>query len=177
MNLVMLSLYVIFTLFVIIFWMVWPMIIGAIFVPTPNYIVEKMFEIADVNEDDILIDMGSGDGRIILDAATQRGARSIGIEADPLRVIWSRLRILSKGYGDRVKVIWGNFFSTSVSKATVVTVYQGQSINKKLRAKFQRELSPGARVVSYLFTFDGWEPVKRDTEENIYLYVMENTIQ
>jgi 16S rRNA A1518/A1519 N6-dimethyltransferase RsmA/KsgA/DIM1 with predicted DNA glycosylase/AP lyase activity len=150
--------------------MIWPTVIGAIFVPTPMDTVKKMLEIAKVNENDTLIDLGSGDGRIILEAAKIYDANSIGIEADPLRVLWSRSRIKSNEIEDKVEVIWGNFFKTNLSKATVVTVYQGQGINNKLKSKFEKELDSGTRVVSYSFTFDGWEPIEKDTETDVYLY-------
>jgi 16S rRNA A1518/A1519 N6-dimethyltransferase RsmA/KsgA/DIM1 with predicted DNA glycosylase/AP lyase activity len=148
----------------------WSSVIGAIFVPTPMDVVGKMLEIADVNENDTLIDLGSGDGRIILEAAKSYDANSIGIEADPLRVFWSRSRIKSNDLEEKVEVIWGNFFKTDLSKATVVTVYQGQGINNKLSTKFKEELDPGTRIVSYSFTFDGWEPMKKDPESDVYLY-------
>jgi cyclopropane fatty-acyl-phospholipid synthase-like methyltransferase len=134
------------------------------------HIVEKMLEIADVSENDTLIDLGSGDGRIIIEAAKKHGATTIGIEADPLRVIWSRLRVRSNGLQEKVNVVWGNFFSNDISKATVVTVYQGQDINKKLIKKLEKELEPGTLIVSYYFTFDGWIPQKKDPETDVYLY-------
>jgi predicted RNA methylase len=135
-------------------------------------IVGKMLEIAEVNENDTLIDLGSGDGRIILEAAKTFDANSIGVEADPLRVFWSRTRIKLNELEEKVEVIWGNFFRTDLSKATVVTVYQGQGINNKLRTKFIEELYPGTRVVSYSFTFDGWEPLKKDPDSDVYLYII-----
>ena len=151
-------------------WMIWPIIIGAPYVPTPHEVVDKMLEMAEVEEDDTLYDLGSGDGRIILEAADRYNARAIGIEADPLRVLWSRARIRSREMQDRVHVVWGNFFRTDLSEATVVTVYQGKGINRKLVDKLEEELKPGTRVVSYSFTFDGWTPIKKETDSSIYLY-------
>lgn len=151
-------------------WLIWPMLIGAVYVPTPHDIVAKMLEIAEVKEGDILYDLGSGDGRIIIEAAGKYKVKAIGIEADPLRVLWSRARIRSREMQDRVRVIWGNFFSSDISEATIVTVYQGQGINNKLIKKLEEDLKPGTRVVSYSFTFDGWEPIKEESESRIYLY-------
>ena len=74
-------------------WFIWPIIIGAIFIPTPHKIVEKMLKIAEVKEDDILYDLGSGDGRILIEAAEKYKVKTIGVEADPLRVFWSRTKI------------------------------------------------------------------------------------
>jgi hypothetical protein len=150
-------------------WLVWPIFIGAIFLPTPPEVVEKMLSIADVREGDVLYDLGSGDGRIIIKAA-ERGACGVGVEADPIRVLWSRLKSRRSPAHSRLHVIWGNFFKTSVSEATVVTVYQGESINNRLREKFEVELKPGSRVVSFSFKFEGWEPTKKHMDANIYLY-------
>ena len=152
-------------------WLVWPIFIGAIFLPTPYNVVEKMLSLAYVGKGDVLYDLGSGDGRIIIGAA-ERGANAVGVEADPIRVIWSRLRIRRNFNRNRLRVIWGDFFKTSVSEATVVTVYQGETINNRLREKFEAELAPGSRVVSYSFQFDGWEPIKKLPDANVYLYVV-----
>jgi cyclopropane fatty-acyl-phospholipid synthase-like methyltransferase len=150
--------------------MMWPVVIGAIFVPTPMDIVEKMLLLADLKKDDTVIDLGSGDGRIIIEAAKKYGVNAIGIEADPLRLLWSRFRVRANGLENKVNIVWGNFFKTDLSKATVVTVYQGQGINNKLVSKFEKELEPGTRVVSYSFTFDGWNPIKKDPDSSVYLY-------
>jgi precorrin-6B methylase 2 len=152
-------------------WLIWPIFIGAIFLPTPPDVVEKMLTIAEVGEGDVLYDLGSGDGRIILEG-TKRGARAVGVEADPIRVLWSRIRARRSPAHDRLRVIWGDFFKTSIAEATVVTVYQGESINNRLREKFKAELKPGAKVVSYSFTFEGWEPTKKLPDAKVYLYVI-----
>ena len=150
-------------------WILWPIVIGAGWIPTPKSVVKKMLDFAGVGPSDTLIDLGSGDGRIILMAA-EYGARAVGIEADPLRVLITRIRIRLKGLEDRVDVIWGNFFKKDLSAASVVTIYQSKDINNKLKAKLQKQLCPGTRVISYSFTFDGWEPVKVDDSTKLYLY-------
>ncbi len=152
-------------------WLVWPIFIGAIFLPTPPDVVEKMLSIAEVGEGDLLYDLGSGDGRIVIGAA-DRGARGVGVEADAIRVIWSRLRMRRNQAHDRIRFIWGDFFKNSVAEATVVTVYQGESINNRLREKFEAELKPGSRIVSFSFTFQGWEPTKKHPDANVYLYII-----
>jgi precorrin-6B methylase 2 len=153
-------------------WLFWPIIIGAPWVPTPMKAVKRMLEIAKVKERDVVIDLGSGDGRIIITAAKEFKARAIGIEADPLRLIWSKRKIRKNGFNERVKVLWGNFLDKDLEEATVVTIYQGQEINNKLKPKFEKELKPGTRVVSHVFTFDGWEPNKVDRESQVYLYLV-----
>ncbi len=153
-------------------WIAWSGVVGAPWLPTPKKRVRSMLEFAEVKRDDILYDLGSGDGRIIVMAGKEFGATSIGIEIDPLRVMWSRFKIWRHKLKDRVRVIRGNFFNVSVEEATVVSLYQGYVINKKIRDKLDKELKPGTRVVSYRFILDGWTPTKIDEERSIYLYVV-----
>jgi SAM-dependent methyltransferase len=152
-------------------WLIWPIFIGAIFLPTPPEIVDKMLSLADVGKGDMVYDLGSGDGRIVIGAA-ERGARGVGVEADPIRVLWSRLWARGSPAHDRVRFIWGDFFKNSVAGASVVTVYQGESINNRLREKFEVELVPGSRVVSFSFKFEGWEPAKKHPDADVYLYIL-----
>lgn len=151
----------------------WPVIIkGAGWVPTPMKIVRRMLELAEMQKEDIVYDLGSGDGRIILMAAQKFGARAVGIEADPIRLILSRLVIKLRGLNQVVSVLWGNFFHKSIREATVVTIFQSQETNNKLKPKFEKELKPGTRIVTHVFTFDGWEPRKVDKKSQIYLYIV-----
>ena len=153
-------------------WLVWPIIIGAPWVPTPRRTAQKMLELAQVTQDDTVIDLGSGDGRIIVMAAKEFGATAWGIEADPFRVLWSRSAIRLNGLKRKVNVVWGNFFTQSLAAASVVTVFQGQEINKRLKEKLAIELKPGTRIVSYSFPFDGWTPVETHKDPHLYLYVI-----
>ncbi|MFW9964023.1 MAG: class I SAM-dependent methyltransferase [Candidatus Sifarchaeia archaeon] len=157
---------------VFVVWIAWSGLIGAPWLPTPRNKVRDMLEFADVNQEDVLYDLGSGDGRIIVMAAKEFGANSIGIEVDPLRMLWSRLAIKRHKLGQKVKVIRANFFNVSLEDASVVTLYQGHEINKKIRAKLASELRSGTRVVSYRFILDGWTPVKTNNDESIFLYVV-----
>ncbi|MHA1951030.1 MAG: class I SAM-dependent methyltransferase [Candidatus Thorarchaeota archaeon] len=151
-------------------WIAWSGVVGAPWVPTPKKRVRSMLEIAELSSEDILYDLGSGDGRILVLAAKEFGAQSIGIEIDPLRIMWSRFSIRRNNVSKKARVIRGNFFNISVSNASVVSLYQGYVINKKIRDKLAEELKPGTRVVSYRFILDGWTPVKTNEEESIYLY-------
>jgi hypothetical protein len=153
------------------FWLIWPIFIGAIFLPTPSEVVEKMLSLAEVGEGDVVYDLGSGDGRIVIGAA-ERGARGIGVEADAIRVLWSRFKAQRSPARGRIHFIWGDFFKNSVTEASVVTVYQGESINNRLKEKFEAELYPGSRVVSFSFKFEGWEPAKRHPDAEVYLYII-----
>jgi len=151
-------------------YLIYPSFLGAVYVPTPMKRVRRMLEIANVGPDDVVYDMGSGDGRIIITAALEYGAKAVGLEADPIRVFYTKLKILRNNLEDRVKVLRANFFNVSMRDATVVTVYQGPEINLRLMKKFKEELEPGTRVVSFFFTFEGYEPVMVDEKNQIYLY-------
>ena len=153
-------------------WLLWPIIFGAPYVPSPMNKVHKMLGIADLTDRDILYDLGSGDGRIIVNGAKMYGAKTVGIEADPLRYLWSKFVIFFNNLTDKVNVIWGNFNKISIIDATVVTIYQRKGVNKVLKEKFIRELKPGTRIVSYMYEIEGWTPIKIDEESKIYLYLI-----
>jgi predicted RNA methylase len=150
----------------------WPIIIGAAWSPSSKKVVNKMLEMAEVDSQDILYDLGSGDGRIVAEAARKYEAVGIGIEADPLRVFWSRVNLRLLNLNNQTSIIWGDIFNKDLSRATVVTVFLWQKTNKKLKEKLTRELKPGTRVVSHIWTFSGWTPVEVDQEERVYLYII-----
>ncbi|WP_308572394.1 SAM-dependent methyltransferase [uncultured Methanobacterium sp.] len=135
--------------------------------------IRKMLDLAQVSEDDVVYDLGSGDGRIVIEAAQQYHAQGVGVEADPLRVIWSWIRISLLGLRPQVKIIWGNLFHQDISRATVVVLFLWGRTNDKLKYKLQKELKPGTRVVSYVWKFKGWDPVKIDRKDRIYLYIVD----
>lgn len=128
------------------------------FVPTPYEVVEGMLKLADVGEDDIVYDLGCGDGRIVVTAAAKYGAHGLGVDNDPQRVKESMENVESNGVKDKVEIRQENLFKTDLSKATVVTLYLLSDINVKLRPKLFDELRPGSRIVSNSFDMDEWEP-------------------
>lgn len=133
------------------------------FVATAQHIVTRMLEVANVTEDDVVYDLGSGDGRIVITAAKQFGARGVGIEIDPELVEKARRRAREAGVADRVEFRQGDLFEANVSDATVVTLYLWPEINIQLRPKLLRQLDPGDRIVSHDFRMGDWEPDR--TEE------------
>ncbi|MFX1483417.1 MAG: SAM-dependent methyltransferase [Promethearchaeota archaeon] len=144
---------------------------GAPWTPIPRDTAREMLELANVTQDDTVVDLGSGDGRIIIMAAKEFGAKAIGIEVDPFRIIWSRWNVKRSGVQEKVQVVSGNFFDLDLSEATVVTVFQRTGTNNRLKAKLTNELNPGTRVVSYIHLFEGWSPVKAVEDSKIYLYI------
>jgi ubiquinone/menaquinone biosynthesis C-methylase UbiE len=132
-----------------------------IYVPTPQAVVEAMLEIAEVKASDVVYDLGSGDGRIVITAAKKYGARGVGIEIDPALVKQATENAAAAGVSDRVRFMTQNLFASDISEATVVTLYLLQSINERLRPKLVRELKPGTRVVSHVFNMGPeWPPEK-----------------
>ncbi len=133
--------------------------------------VRKMLELAELKEDDVLYDLGSGDGRIVIEAARRYGAKGVGIEADPLRVAVSRLIVRLKGARGLVTIVCGNFFRESIAEANVVTLFLTQKTNSRLKQRLL-ELRDGTRIVTHTWTFEGWTPAVSDERERIYVYVV-----
>ena len=129
------------------------------FVPSPEVVIRRMLQLADVRENEVVYDLGCGDGRVLIIAAKEFGARAVGIEIrrDLYEQCLKRIRDL--GLEDRVKVYHGNFFEYDLSDADVVTLYLLTSVNERLRPKLERELRPGTRVVSHDFEVPGWRPI------------------
>jgi len=136
-----------------------------IFVPTPQEVVDAMLKLAKVTKNDVIYDLGSGDGRIPITAAKTYGARGVGIDIDPQRIKEATENLKTAGVGDRVKFLNQDLFTTDISEATVVTLYLLPSLNVKLIPKFNKELKPGTRVVSHAFDMssDGTERKPKET--------------
>jgi 16S rRNA A1518/A1519 N6-dimethyltransferase RsmA/KsgA/DIM1 with predicted DNA glycosylase/AP lyase activity len=146
----------------------WTNFVGAPWVPTSMGMVNKMLKLAEVGPDDIVYDLGCGDGRTVITAAWRYKARAVGIEIDPLRYLWCQTLITLLGLRKRVRILYGNFFKHDLSEATVVTCYLLQDTNSKLEEKLKKELHVGARVVSNTFTFPGLHAVRQDGDARLY---------
>jgi len=131
------------------------------YVPTSMNVVDSMLELAGVTNDDVVYDLGSGDGRIVIRAAEKYGARGVGIEIDEELVEEARQNADSAGVADRVTFRQGDLFDADIGEATVVTLYLLPTINLRLRPKLFEELAPGTRVVSHDFDMDEWEHEER----------------
>jgi SAM-dependent methyltransferase len=148
------------------------------YVPTPQEIVDKMLELAKVTPDDVVYDLGSGDGRIVITAAQKFGAHAVGVEINPDLYRQSSDRIKELGLGDRARIVCEDMFDVSLSHATVVTLYLLTSFNEKLRPQLERQLHSGARIVCHDYHIPGWDPEKvvEVTSKNgiphkLYLYI------
>jgi SAM-dependent methyltransferase len=129
-----------------------------IYVPTPRAVIDEMLRIAKVRADDVIYDLGCGDGRIVITAAQEYGARGIGIDIDPQRIREANENAQQAGVTDRVRFLNEDLFEADISQATIVTLYLLESLNEKLRPKLLRELRPGTRIVSHDFKMGDWEP-------------------
>jgi cyclopropane fatty-acyl-phospholipid synthase-like methyltransferase len=129
------------------------------YVPTPQNVVEAMLDLAQVTANDVVYDLGSGDGRIPITAAVKYGARGVGIEIDMFHLRDALDNAAKAGVPDRVRFIHGDLFATTISDATVVAFFLLPHVNRQLIPKFRSELRPGTRIVSHAFDLgDEWPP-------------------
>ena len=147
----------------------WTRIVGGPWVPSSMQMVYRMMEMAEVGPEDIVYDLGCGDGRVILTAAMRYQARAVGIEIDPLRFIWCQFLITILGQRKRVRIVFGNFFNKDLSEADVVLCYLMPDALTKLEKKFKQELRSGTRIVSNRFTFPTLNQVWEDGDATLYL--------
>ena len=134
------------------------------YVPTPQEVVDKMLDLAKVGKNDVLYDLGCGDGRIVVTAAKERGARGTGIDLDPARIAEARENAKKAGVSERASFRVGDLFKTDVSAATVVTLYLLPTVNAKLRPQLWKQLKVGTRVVSHAFDMGSEWPAEKTVE-------------
>lgn len=141
------------------------------YVPTPMEVVHRMLEIGEVGPRDMLYDLGCGDGRIVVTAAKERGARGVGIDIDPERIAEANASARKAGVKNRVQFRRGDLFKANLAPATVVTLYLLPQINRRLRPQLWRQLKPGTRVVSHAFDMgEEWPPERTEQVESRTIY-------
>jgi len=129
------------------------------FVPSPPHLVQRMLEVAEIKQGDVLYDMGSGDGRIVIEAAKQFGVRGVGIDLNPELVAKARENAAKENVSHLVEFRAQDGLTVDISEATVVTLYMFKWFNNALRPKLQK-LKPGSRVVAHDFDIDDWKPTR-----------------
>ena len=139
------------------------------FVPTPDDVIMKILQMGRVTSEDIVYDLGCGDGRIVIMAAKEFGARGVGIDIDPVRIRESNENARKAGVTDRVKFMEADLFQADIHEATVVTLYLLADLNVKLRPKLLRELKPGTRILSHEFDMGDWKPDRKGTAQKVKL--------
>lgn len=145
------------------------------YVPTPDAVVDRMLSMAKVKPLDVVYDLGCGDGRMVIAAARQYGARGVGVDLDPARIREARRNAKAAGVEKLVEFRVGDMFKTDVTEATVVLLYLLPELNRRLKPKFFAELKPGARVVSHDFDMGrDWPPDEyvKLGQDGIYMWVM-----
>lgn len=147
-------------------------------VRTPLVVVNEMLRLAGVSADDVVYDLGSGDGRIVIAAARDRGARGVGVEIDPALVAESTERASRLGLGGRVSFVQQDLLQADLRPATVVTIYLSPDLNRRLGPKLLSELRPGSRIVSHAFDMGDWAPTRtlqvssNEGSHTLYLWVV-----
>lgn len=157
--------------------MVGPRTPDVVFVPTPPEVVEMMLKMAEVTKTDVVFDLGSGDGRVVIMAAERFGAGGVGIDIDPVRIKEARALAKKAKVTDRVAFIEGDLFTEDLSKATVIALHLLPDLNRRLRPQLEK-LKPGTRIISHAFDMGDWVPDKQervkgpDKLHDVYLWII-----
>jgi SAM-dependent methyltransferase len=139
-------------------WIAWNLTLDALWQPTDRTTMRRLLLLGEAHPGDHVVDLGSGDGRIVVAAAREFGAHATGVEIDPLRVLWARAWIRLAGVADRARIVRGNMYTFDVSDADVVILFLSPTANLRLQDRLRASLRPGARVVSYYHPIWGWKP-------------------
>ena len=144
------------------------------YVPSPNGVVDGMLKLAGVKDGDVVYDLGCGDGRIVITAAKSYGAKGVGVDINPERIVEARANAKSAAVEQNVKFEENDLFKADIGNATVVTLYLLPSVNERLKPKLLKELKPGTRIVSHSFDMGDWRPDKELVVDgrNLYLWVV-----
>jgi cyclopropane fatty-acyl-phospholipid synthase-like methyltransferase len=146
----------------------WPFFTGSMWVPMPYSMARRMLQFANVKPGETVVDLGSGDGRVLIAAAREFDAKAIGVEIDPLRSFISQLTLRVLGLQGRAQVLRANLFDADLSQADVVTIYLLPKVYDRLIPKLRAELKPGARVVTLTYHFKDWEVYAGDEQIKVY---------
>ncbi|MBY0495323.1 MAG: class I SAM-dependent methyltransferase [Cyanobacteria bacterium] len=154
------------------------------YVPTPQEVVDRMLALANVTKNDFVVDLGCGDGRIVVTAAKKYGARGLGVDIDPVRIDEANASAKAAGVTNLVEFKLQDALKTDVSNASVVTTYLLSQSNLKVRPLITRQLKPGSRIVTHNFSMGDWAPTKSETfndatgrSRTIYLYLADGKVR
>lgn len=151
--------------------------------PTPGNVVAEMMTLAAVRADDVVYDLGCGDGRTVIAAIRAGAARGVCVDIDPARIRESRANAMAAGVADRIRFIEGDLFTTDIADATLVILFLWPDLNLKLRPRLWRELKGGTRVMSYVHSMDDWPPdatrrvMGAYGERNLYLWRIDSRVK
>lgn len=157
---------------VVLLWFVFPAAYGLPLVGTRPQRIRRALKLANLQPNEVLYDLGSGDGRVLFIAARDFGAKAVGIEIGPLQCVWAGLRVIASGFGNQIQVKWGNFYKADLHDADVVFVYATSNEVRKLAPHLETQMKKGARLISISADFPGWEPTTFDDRDLIFIYEM-----
>jgi hypothetical protein len=148
---------------------------GAPWVITPLRVIRRMLDLSNLKSGERIVDLGAGDGRILISAARDYDAGGFGVEIDPLRTLLANFFIWTKRVHRKVKVQWRDLFETDLHDIDVITVYLTRDTNRRLRSYLEDHCDPGTRIVSYAFPIPGWSPIIIDDTNLIFVYEVGRT--
>jgi len=140
------------------FWLAWNLTLDALWQPTDRVTVQRILQLAEIHPGEQLIDLGCGDGRIVVHAAKRYGAQGVGVEIDPFRVLYARIWCLLAGVSRRTRILQANMYTVPIEAADVVVLFLSATANFRLQERLRRELQLGTRVISYYHPMWGWTP-------------------
>jgi len=158
------------TVIIVVCFIIWGLIKGAPWIPTRMKKVRHMLSLSDIQPDEIIYDLGCGDGRFVVTAVRRYHAKAVGIEINLMLYLWCQLLITILGLRRRIKILYGDFFKRDLSNADVVICYLLQETNDKLEDKLIKELKPTTRVISNSFLFNKLPVINEDKDTGIYVY-------
>jgi len=142
----------------------------ALFVPLPMNTVRKILEYANPSEKDVLYDLGSGDGRVIIEASKKYGCRSVGVEKNRLLCWITQRKIKKEKLEEKIKIVNSDIFECKIDDATIVIMYLSHRLTQELKGKLKKELKKGTRIFSASHPIEGWKPVKKFKTGHFYTY-------
>jgi hypothetical protein len=153
-------------------WILIPAVYGLPPVPTKPERIQKALKLANLQPHETLYDLGAGDGRVLLIAARDFGAKAVGLEIGPIQCALIWLRAAASGLGDRINIRWENFYHADLKEADVLFLYATSKEIAKLASRLEPKTKPGARLISISADFSGWEPSVFDDRDLIFVYEM-----
>jgi SAM-dependent methyltransferase len=157
---------------IVLLWILVPALYGLPLVPTRSERIKSALRLADLRPEETLYDLGAGDGRVLLIAARDFGARAVGIEIGPIQCLLAWIRAAASGVGKQVRIRWGNFYKADLHEADVVFVYATSREVMKLAPHLKSQMKNGSRLVSISADFGDWEPSHVDEHDLIFIYDM-----
>lgn len=153
-------------------WVLVPALYGLPVVSTKPGRIRKALQLANLRRNEVLYDLGAGDGRVLFMAAREFGARTVGIEVGPIQCLLLWLKITASGLGDQIQVRWADFYKADLHEADVVFVYATSREVAKLAPHLEKQMKPGSRLVSISADFPDWEPLSFDNRDLVFVYEM-----